>query len=57
MNWYDDRRNLATVARYMGDRGDSVEDVAYMLEKPEKFEDDWRAASTQSYGCSTIRRL
>lgn len=40
--WYEDRRNLASVARYMGERGDSVDDVAYMLEKPHKFEDDWR---------------
>ena len=40
--WYDDRRNLAAVARHMGDRGDTVEDVVYMLEKPQKFEDDWR---------------
>jgi hypothetical protein len=45
MNWYDDRRNLALVARYMGERGDTVDDVAYMLEKPEKFADDWAAAS------------
>lgn len=41
-DWYEDRNNLAAVARYMGERGDTVEDVAYMLEKPQKFEDDWR---------------
>lgn len=40
--WYDDRRNLAAVARQMGERGDTVDDVAYMLEKPEKFTDEWR---------------
>jgi hypothetical protein len=40
--WYDDRTNLAAVARHMGERGDGVEDVAYMIEKPWKFEDDWQ---------------
>lgn len=43
MNWHEDRHNLAAVARYMGERGDTVDDVAYMIEKPEKFADDWRA--------------
>lgn len=42
--WYDDRRNLAAVARYMGEQGDSADDVAYMLEKPQKFGDEWQAA-------------
>lgn len=40
--WHDDRCNPAALARYMGERGDSVDDVAYMLEKPEEYEDDWR---------------
>lgn len=40
--WYDDRRHLAAVARYMGERGDTVDDVAYMLERPEKYGDDWQ---------------
>jgi hypothetical protein len=43
--WYDDHRNLAAVARRMGEQGDTIEDVAYMLEKPWKFEDDWRRAN------------
>jgi hypothetical protein len=46
--WYDDRRNLAAVARHMGERGDTVDDVAYMLEKPEKFEDDWERLFDQT---------
>lgn len=41
-NWYDDRRNLAAVARRMGEQGDSVDDVAYMLERPEKYADEWQ---------------
>lgn len=41
--WHEDRRNLAAVARYMGERGDSVDDVAYMLERPEKYADDWQS--------------
>ena len=45
MNWYDDRANLARLARHMGEQGDTVEDVAYMLEKPQKFEDEWRRAN------------
>lgn len=40
--WYYDRRNLAAVVRLMGERGDTVEDVADMLERPERFADDWR---------------
>lgn len=43
--WYDDRHNLAAVARYMGEQGDSVGDVAYMLERPEKFGDEWKAVA------------
>lgn len=42
--WHEDRLNLAAVARHMGERGDTVEDVAYMLEKPWKFLDDWHEA-------------
>ena len=51
--WYDDRRNLAAVARHMGERGDSVDDVAYMLEKPQKFADDWQGVQTNE----TFERL
>lgn len=43
--WYEDHQNLARVARHMGEQGDSVENVAYMLEKPWKFEDEWRRAN------------
>jgi hypothetical protein len=43
--WYDDHRNLALVARWMGERGDTAEDIAYMIEKPQKFEDEWRRAN------------
>lgn len=42
--WYDDRANLARLAGYMGEQGDTIEDVAYMLEKPWKYEDEWQAA-------------
>lgn len=45
--WYDERRNLATVAHWMGEQGETVEDVAYMLEKPWKFEDEWRRANVR----------
>lgn len=43
--WYDDRVNLALLARYMEQQGDSASDVVYMLEKPWKFQDDWREAA------------
>lgn len=43
--WYDDRRNLAVVARWMGEQGDTADEIAYMLEKPWKFEDEWRRAN------------
>lgn len=55
--WHDDRRNLAAVARYMGERGDTVEDVAYMLEKPEKFADDWRGVCTDREAAALLRQL
>lgn len=45
--WYEDHRNLALLARYMSEQGDSVEDVVYMLEKPWKFEDEWLSANVQ----------
>lgn len=54
--WYDDRANLALTARYMADRGDTVADVVYMLEKPWKFGDDFRrrlAATRRGMECPT----
>jgi hypothetical protein len=44
MNWYDDHANLAALARHMLDQGDS-ENIPYMLEKPWKYQDEWRAAA------------
>lgn len=48
--WYDDRRNLAAVARYMNEQGDSAAEVTYMLEKPWKFEEDWRLSKLEGVG-------
>ncbi len=45
MTWHEDRDNLARLARWMGEQGDGVDEVAYMLEKPWKFDDDWRRAN------------
>lgn len=42
MNWYEDHHNLAAVARHMNEQGDGIAEVVYMLEKPWKFEDEWR---------------
>lgn len=55
-NWYDDRVNLAAVARRMGQQGDGVDDVAYMLEKPWKFEDEWLAALQEAIESDLLAR-
>lgn len=47
--WYDDRLNLAQLARYMEQQDDSTcDDVVYMLEKPWKFEEEWRRCDDAS---------
>jgi hypothetical protein len=51
-NWYDDRMNLAMLAYYMFTQGDTAADVAYMLQKPEKYADDWKAAVAAQPGAA-----
>lgn len=44
--WWMNHANLATLAEWMFQRGDSPADVVYMLEKPWKFEDEFKQART-----------
>lgn len=46
--WHEIRLNLAAVARHMAERGDTAEDVAYMLEKPHKYNDEWAGVQTDA---------
>jgi hypothetical protein len=41
--WWQDRGVLAMVASHMLDQGETTE-VAYLIEKPWKFDDVWRDA-------------
>lgn len=50
--WWADHENLAEVARRMHNEGDEVSEILYMLEKPWKFEDYWKA--TQPPDLTTI---
>lgn len=43
MKWYDNLDNVCLMARKMHDAGDSVENILYMLEKPWKWNIEWRA--------------
>lgn len=42
--WWNDHNNLALVAQHMMDNGDGPESIVYMLSKPWKYEDEYRAA-------------
>ena len=42
--WWEDHDNLAILAKAMADEGDTTGDIVYMLEKPWKYAEEWRAA-------------
>jgi hypothetical protein len=46
-NWWRDHDNVATLASYLADHGFTAHDVAYAVEKPWKFEDEYREALRQ----------
>lgn len=39
--WYDDHRNIASLASWMADQGRTAHEVAYMVEKPWKFDEEY----------------
>lgn len=43
--WYDDRANLVILLRHLVDRGDDAHSLAYAVEKPWKFADEFETAS------------
>lgn len=45
-NWWDDHANLALTASFMDSQGgySIPEDIIYMLEKPWKYDDEYKAA-------------
>jgi len=42
--WYAIHDNIVLLAHYLADRGDDAKDVAYAIEKPHKYEDEYNAA-------------
>lgn len=43
--WWSDYRNIIRLTRWMADEGGwSAEDIAYAVEKPWKYEDEFRLA-------------
>jgi hypothetical protein len=45
--WWIDHQNLAMTAQFMLNKGQSVEDIIYMVEKPWKHNDDFNLASAE----------
>jgi hypothetical protein len=45
--WWENHENLALVASHMADSGATAHDVAYMVEKPWKFTDQYDEATAQ----------
>ena len=42
--WYEIHDNLCLTADYMAEHGFSAKDLAYFVEKPYKFEDEFKKA-------------
>ncbi len=42
-NWFKEYNNIAALARYMADSNASADDVAYMIEKPWKYQTEFLA--------------
>ncbi len=43
--WFQVHDNLVTLTRWMADNGYTADDLAYAVEKPWKYEDEWRQAA------------
>lgn len=46
--WYVDHANIVVLARWMADNGYTAEDVAYAVEKPWKYEDEFDKAIAET---------
>ncbi|MEE8177716.1 MAG: hypothetical protein V3T65_06955 [Acidobacteriota bacterium] len=44
MKWYEDHDNLVLLTRYLAAMDDSSTEIAYAVEKPWKFEKEFKAA-------------
>lgn len=42
--WYEIHDNLALTARWMADNGYKADDLAYFVEKPHKYENEFKQA-------------
>jgi hypothetical protein len=45
--WWSDYDNIILLTRYLADRGDPAEEVAYAVEKPWKYEEEFESARTE----------
>lgn len=45
--WYDEHSNLVLLAHYLADQGENADTVAYAMEKPWKFEDEFNKAQEE----------
>lgn len=48
--WFADHSNIVTLTSYLADHGYSANDVAYAVEKPWKFEDEFLEAVSELVG-------
>jgi hypothetical protein len=47
MHWWDASDNMVTLTAWMADNGYSAKDVAYAVEKPWKYEDEFKTATAE----------
>lgn len=43
-HWYRDYENVAVLVSYLAARGDSATSIAYAVEKPWKYDEEFRTA-------------
>jgi hypothetical protein len=43
-HWWMDHTNLVTLTSWLADNGWDASEVAYAVEKPWKYEEEWKAA-------------
>ena len=48
--WFTDHSNIVTLTSYLADHGYDAADVAYAVEKPWKFEDEFLLAVEEVVG-------
>lgn len=46
--WYRDPVNLAKLWRWLEDQGETPDDPAYFLERPEKWDEEWQRFTRES---------